>query len=169
MEFRARIKGLWLRTLRRRSQKDQTSWERITKLADDFLPQPRILHPWPNQRFAVTHPRWAPYALCGVDIYVASGSPGNLQRGKRDFERHITRTATCAIAGTGHGSAFQIDFQGRVHIGLCLGIYGQSRSPHRYPLRRGDTAESASIHRLVMWRSKPSSRHQKGPKGPEAT
>jgi group II intron reverse transcriptase/maturase len=62
LEFRAQIKGLWLRTLRRRSQKDQTSWERITKLADDFLPQPRILHPWPNQRFAVTHPRWAPYA-----------------------------------------------------------------------------------------------------------
>ena len=62
LEFRAQIKGLWLRTLRRRSQKDQTTWERITKLADDFLPQPRILHPWPNQRFAVRHPRWAPYA-----------------------------------------------------------------------------------------------------------
>ena len=62
LRFRAQIKDLWLRTLRRRSQKDRTSWERITKLADDFLPQPRILHPWPNQRFAVTHPRWAPYA-----------------------------------------------------------------------------------------------------------
>jgi hypothetical protein len=62
LRFRSHIKDLWLRTLRRRSQKDQTNWERITKLADDFLPQPRILHPWPNQRFAVTHPRWAPYA-----------------------------------------------------------------------------------------------------------
>jgi RNA-directed DNA polymerase len=62
LRFRAHIKDLWLRTLRRRSQKDQTNWERIAKLADDFLPQPRILHPWPNQRFAVTHPRWAPYA-----------------------------------------------------------------------------------------------------------
>jgi RNA-directed DNA polymerase len=60
--FRARVKGLWLHTLRRRSQKDRMSWARIAKLADDFLPQPRILHPWPNQRFAVTHPRWAPYA-----------------------------------------------------------------------------------------------------------
>jgi len=39
LEFRARIKGLWLRTRRRRGQKDQTNWERITKLADDFLPQ----------------------------------------------------------------------------------------------------------------------------------
>jgi group II intron reverse transcriptase/maturase len=60
--FRTHISDLWLRALRRRSQKDQTSWERITKLADDYLPRPRILHPWPNQRFAVTHPRWAPYA-----------------------------------------------------------------------------------------------------------
>jgi group II intron reverse transcriptase/maturase len=55
--FRHHIRRLWLRTLRRRSQKDRFSWERITKLADDFLPLPKILHPWPSVRFAVTHPR----------------------------------------------------------------------------------------------------------------
>jgi RNA-directed DNA polymerase len=60
--FRAQIMRLWLRTLRRRSQKDRMSWGRITQLAADFIPTPRILHPWPSQRFAVTHPRWAPYA-----------------------------------------------------------------------------------------------------------
>ena len=38
------------------------TWERMAKLADDWLPQPRILHPWPQQRFAVKHPRWEPYA-----------------------------------------------------------------------------------------------------------
>jgi RNA-directed DNA polymerase len=27
------------------------------KVADDWLPQPRILHPWPSIRFAVKHPR----------------------------------------------------------------------------------------------------------------
>src|SRR5262245_48547392 len=37
--FRYHIRRLWLRTLRRRSQKDNFSWERITKLANDFLPQ----------------------------------------------------------------------------------------------------------------------------------
>jgi RNA-directed DNA polymerase len=52
--FRHHIKRLWLRTLRRRSQKDRFSWERMTRLADDFLPQPKILHPWPSVRFAVT-------------------------------------------------------------------------------------------------------------------
>jgi RNA-directed DNA polymerase len=46
--FRYQIVGLWLKTLRRRSQKDQFSWERIKRLADDWLPQPRILHPWPQ-------------------------------------------------------------------------------------------------------------------------
>jgi len=56
------VKCLWLRTLRRRSQKDKFAWERIDKLADDFLPKPKILHPWPSARFAVTHPRWEPSA-----------------------------------------------------------------------------------------------------------
>src|SRR5712671_2225254 len=48
--------------LRRRSQKDGSTWARIEKLAHDFLPKPRILHPWPSERFAVKHPRWEPYA-----------------------------------------------------------------------------------------------------------
>jgi RNA-directed DNA polymerase len=56
--FRDHIRRIWLRTLRRRSQKDRFSWERMKKLANDFLPRPKILHPWPNARFAVTHPRW---------------------------------------------------------------------------------------------------------------
>ncbi len=60
--FRNHVVDLWRRTLRRRSQKDRTAWMRIVKLADDWLPKPRILHPWPNQRFAVKYPRWEPYA-----------------------------------------------------------------------------------------------------------
>src|SRR5215472_5526117 len=55
--FRHHVTDLWRRSLRRRSQKDHTTWDRIAKLAADWLPKPRILHPWPNQRFAVTHPR----------------------------------------------------------------------------------------------------------------
>jgi group II intron reverse transcriptase/maturase len=60
--FRFFVIDLWQRTLRRRSQRDRTTWERIARLANDFLPKPRILHPWPERRFAVTHPRWEPYA-----------------------------------------------------------------------------------------------------------
>jgi RNA-directed DNA polymerase len=47
----------WLRTLRRRSQKDRFTWERIKRLANDWLPQPRTLHPWPSPRFAVKYSR----------------------------------------------------------------------------------------------------------------
>jgi RNA-directed DNA polymerase len=60
--FRHHVIDLWRRTLRRRSQKDRFTWERMTKLADNWLPQPTILHPWPSVRFAVRHPRWEPYA-----------------------------------------------------------------------------------------------------------
>ena len=55
--FRHHVSDLWRRTLRRRSQKDGMTWAWITKIADAWLPQPRILHPWPEQRFAVKHPR----------------------------------------------------------------------------------------------------------------
>src|SRR6266851_2668599 len=55
--FRDHVVRLWRRTLRRRSQKHALTWERMGKVADDWLPQPRILHPWPSIRFAVKHLR----------------------------------------------------------------------------------------------------------------
>jgi len=51
--FHHHVTDLWRRSLRRRSQKDCTTWERATKRAADLLPKPRILHPWPGDRFAV--------------------------------------------------------------------------------------------------------------------
>ena len=60
--FRHHVTDLWRRTLRRRSQKDRMTWERMTQLVSDWLPEPIIRHPWPSDRFAVTHPRWEPYA-----------------------------------------------------------------------------------------------------------
>jgi RNA-directed DNA polymerase len=53
--FRQRGEELWRRSLRRRSQKDLSTFERIKKPAKDDLPEPRILHPWPDARFAVKH------------------------------------------------------------------------------------------------------------------
>jgi hypothetical protein len=55
--FRHHVTDLWRRTLRRRSQRDGFTWARMTKLTDDWLPKPRILHSWPSERFAVSHPR----------------------------------------------------------------------------------------------------------------
>jgi hypothetical protein len=60
--FRHHVVDLWRRTLRRRSHKDCITWVRMTQRAETWLPKPIILHPWPSYRFAVTHPRWEPYA-----------------------------------------------------------------------------------------------------------
>jgi group II intron reverse transcriptase/maturase len=60
--FRYFVTEHWRRMLRRRSQTDGTTWERVARLVSDLLPKPQILHPWPRTRFTVTHPRWEPYA-----------------------------------------------------------------------------------------------------------
>jgi group II intron reverse transcriptase/maturase len=60
--FRYHLVAIWRRVLRTRGQKDKTTWTRMKTLAERFLPKPRILHPWPAQRFAVKHPRWEPGA-----------------------------------------------------------------------------------------------------------
>jgi group II intron reverse transcriptase/maturase len=72
--FRYHVTDLWRRTLRRRSQRDFTTWERIDRLAADFLPLPRILHPWPDARFLATHPRWKPSARMGPARFCSGGA-----------------------------------------------------------------------------------------------
>jgi RNA-directed DNA polymerase len=72
--FHYHVTVLWLRTLRRRSQKDWSKWDRMVRLAAAYLPPPRILHPWPNQRFAVKHPRWEPGARIAPAGICAGGA-----------------------------------------------------------------------------------------------
>jgi group II intron reverse transcriptase/maturase len=72
--FRYHVVDLWRRALRRRSQKDLTTWKRIEALARDWLPLPKILHPWPERRFAVKHPRWEPYAGIPPVRFCAGGA-----------------------------------------------------------------------------------------------
>ncbi len=49
--FRQRVVGLWMRALRRRSQRTRVTWERMHRLAKRWLPTVRVMHPWPNVRF----------------------------------------------------------------------------------------------------------------------
>jgi RNA-directed DNA polymerase len=72
--FRYRIIDLWRRSLQRRSQKDRTTWARITKLVNDYLPRVRILHPPSLDRFVVKHPRWEPSARIGLARICAGGA-----------------------------------------------------------------------------------------------
>lgn len=49
--FRNQVTRLWLRTLRRRSQRDKTTWAQMGRLHRRWLPQVRWYHPWPEERF----------------------------------------------------------------------------------------------------------------------
>ena len=56
-KFAQRLKREWMTILRRRSKKDRHSWERLERLCQDLWPPVQVLHPWPDQRFAVNHRR----------------------------------------------------------------------------------------------------------------
>lgn len=57
-QFRDAIQEMWLRAMRRRSQRGRRfPWTRFAKVCKGWLPSPKIEHPYPNVRFAVTHPR----------------------------------------------------------------------------------------------------------------
>ena len=51
--FRYHVVRLWLRSLRRRSQRSRWKWSNIWSLADAWLPKPRVLHAYPEQRLRV--------------------------------------------------------------------------------------------------------------------
>jgi len=72
--FRYHIETLWLRTLRARSQKDRMTWVQLRRVVTDFLPPPRISHPWPDTRFLVNHPRWKPSARIGPARFCPGGA-----------------------------------------------------------------------------------------------
>jgi RNA-directed DNA polymerase len=73
--FRRAILIRWRRALKRRSQKDRTTWDRMARLQDEFIPKPQILHDWPERRFAAKHPRWEPYAGKPHVRFCAGGAP----------------------------------------------------------------------------------------------
>ena len=51
--FRWEVTHRWFKSLRRRSQRRRFNWARMDRLAQQWLPRARIVHPWPQQRFAV--------------------------------------------------------------------------------------------------------------------
>jgi hypothetical protein len=56
--FRYEVVRLWHRALNRRSQKSRTTWERMYRLAERFVPKARICHAYPLERFgAITQGR----------------------------------------------------------------------------------------------------------------
>ena len=54
--FRRDVLWSWLQTLRRQSQKHRMNWERVAARLDPLLPSVKILHPYPDARFAAKYP-----------------------------------------------------------------------------------------------------------------
>jgi RNA-directed DNA polymerase len=54
MAFRRALGRVWHSTLRRRSQTARVTWARLARLTAHWLPIPRICHPYPNQRLALS-------------------------------------------------------------------------------------------------------------------
>jgi RNA-directed DNA polymerase len=54
--LRHQVKVRWFLNLQRRSQRS-LKWRRMNVIVEKYLPMPSVLHPWPDQRFLVKHPR----------------------------------------------------------------------------------------------------------------
>jgi len=53
--FRKHVCRYWIRALRRRSQKARKlTWARFERLINTWIPEVRVLHPYPNERFRLT-------------------------------------------------------------------------------------------------------------------
>jgi hypothetical protein len=89
------------------------TWERMTQLVNDWLPKPIILHPWPSDRFAVTHPRWEPYAGKPPVRFCAEG--------RSVMSVPTASDAFAALHQSAHGSApeARITSGGRIHPETC--------------------------------------------------
>ena len=51
--FHHQVTRLWLRALQRRSQRTRVNWDRMKRLIRSWLPYPRLMHPYPEQRLRV--------------------------------------------------------------------------------------------------------------------
>ena len=54
--FRNDVQRLWLRTLRRRSQRSRLTWEKFRASLGSLLPPVQISQPYPDARFDANHP-----------------------------------------------------------------------------------------------------------------
>jgi RNA-directed DNA polymerase len=73
--FRTQVTRHWHQALRRRSQKTRLTWARMNRIVTRWLPPTRIVHPFPDTRFAATHPRQEPSAVIPHAGICAGGRP----------------------------------------------------------------------------------------------
>ncbi len=77
---------------------------RMTQLVDDWLPRPIIPHPWPSERFAVTHPRWEPYSGKPLVRFCRGGAMKRASLPRPISTRH--RLSSSSLTTVVHAIAF---------------------------------------------------------------
>ncbi len=55
--FVEEVKKAWLKSLRRRNQRSKMNWQRFNRLIQYWIPKPKVVYPYPEQRFYVRYPR----------------------------------------------------------------------------------------------------------------
>jgi RNA-directed DNA polymerase len=73
--FRTQVTRHWHHALRRRSQKTRLTRKRMNRLVTRWLPPTRITHPFPQARFAASHPWQEPSAVIPLAGICAGGRP----------------------------------------------------------------------------------------------
>ena len=56
--FRHEALHMWWWQLRRRSQRSRWTWSKFQEKLGNLLPEVEILHPYPDERFALMHPNF---------------------------------------------------------------------------------------------------------------
>jgi hypothetical protein len=79
--FRREVGRHW-RPLRRRRQRARRRWSEFEPLLTPYLPWPRVVHPYPMERFRARHPRQEPCAVVPPARICAGGigRPASLPR-----------------------------------------------------------------------------------------
>jgi group II intron reverse transcriptase/maturase len=69
------VQRLWKRVIARQSQRGRATWPRLQRFAARWLPNPRVQHPYPDQRFDARHLRQEPSAVIPRAGICAGGRP----------------------------------------------------------------------------------------------
>ena len=102
--FRHHVIDLWRGVLRQRSDKDQTTWDQINRLAQWWLPRPRICHPSPQSTLRRHSPEVG--AVCGK-------AARTVLCGRHAVMRVPTATVAQAAPRNDRGDLFEICPSGR--------------------------------------------------------
>ena len=123
--FRHRLRFPWLRSLRRRPQKDRFPMERLHAPCDEPWPSVRIIHPWPSTRPAVRHAGQEPGALTRTPGSVRGEAGNGLSCRNHALFGRMSNKEGCAVRVMDHVKATPDSEAGRLRPTELLAAMGE--------------------------------------------